>query len=69
MEPPPAERAKAELDKEYSKENLRKELFKAYLQQHRIVDRLNRAIQELYKQGHLPEDPMEFIRSQLGQQQ
>ena len=66
-EPDPAARAQAALAGEYSREAARKQAFQRYLEQHKVMDALNTAVQELYRQPaeELPADPLAFICSRL----
>jgi hypothetical protein len=61
----PAPDPAAALEGEFSRETGRKQAFQRYLQQHRVMDALNTAVQELYRQEELPADPLEFICGRL----
>mmetsp|Transcript_28357 Transcript_28357/g.52214 ORF Transcript_28357/g.52214 Transcript_28357/m.52214 type:complete len:90 (+) Transcript_28357:95-364(+) len=43
----------------------KKTLFKEYMMKHNIMDELNKAIGNLYKQENLPDNPLEFISQQI----
>lgn len=43
----------------------KKELFKAYLQRHGVLEAVNDAMQQLFASTELPEDPLKYLGDKL----
>ncbi|KAF5832424.1 hypothetical protein DUNSADRAFT_11670 [Dunaliella salina] len=59
------EDGRAHFEQLVEKARLRKRLFKEYLTRHQVLERFNAAIEALFEQYHLPEDPFEFIKAHV----
>uniref|UniRef100_A0A7S3R1H6 Uncharacterized protein n=1 Tax=Dunaliella tertiolecta TaxID=3047 RepID=A0A7S3R1H6_DUNTE len=59
------EDGRAHFEQLVEKARLRKRLFKEYLSRHQVLECFNAAIEALFEQQHLPEDPFEFIKAHV----